>query len=101
MRKSKGFTLIEVMIAMIVIIMGAIVGFEFFRYCKEYTTNIKLDTVALNRARQIMEYKYWDPTPTSKTYPGIDELPGTDRGEVVVADRGDYKTVAVTVTWNE
>lgn len=101
MRKNKGFTLIEVMIAMVVIITGAIVGFEFFRYCQEYTTNIKLNTVALNRARQIMEYNYWNPTPTSKTYPGIDELPADNTGKVIIVDRGDYKTVAVTVTWNE
>ena len=101
MRKRKGFTLVEIMVAMAVIIILAIVGLEFFRFCQSSVTDVKFTTVALNRARQIMEYNYWDSNPISRVYGGIDGLPDTDQGAVGVVDNGDYKTITVLVTWDE
>jgi len=86
---------------MTVIIALAIVGFEFFRFCQASITDVRLSTVALSRARQIMEYNYWNSNPINRTYDGIDGLPDVDQGEVVVIDNGDYKIISVRVTWDE
>lgn len=60
MLNKKGVTLVELITAMIIIAIVAIVSLEFFYFCQKYfITPIKPKFTASNLATETMENLYW------------------------------------------
>ena len=99
MKKVKGFTLVEVITAMIVIAIIALAAFEFFVYCQRFIVNADLRLMAVNSARARMENAYWDPNVSSEGAVPITLVPGHvwDRSLNVTAGQGDYEVITVTI----
>ncbi len=60
MKKTKGFTLIEVIVGIIIIAVTSLGAFEFFRYCRYFIVSAELRLSAANFARETMEGHSWD-----------------------------------------
>jgi len=91
---KKGFTLIEVIVAIVVIAVISLGGFEFFKYCRIFTVDTEFRLMDMNRARGAMEEVYMDPEPKSSTNPD-----GVWEKVVEVTDSEDekYKIIKVKV----
>ncbi|MFC1576648.1 prepilin-type N-terminal cleavage/methylation domain-containing protein [Candidatus Omnitrophota bacterium] len=112
MKKTKGFTIIEALIAIIIIAAVSAVAFEFFFYCRSFVLDSNWYYRALNHARETMEESYFDSTltptvnPTNVPLPATaatdeftDKFPGATRTIHVQGDRTDYQKIIVSVRW--
>jgi len=102
MKRKKGFTLVEVVIAMIMIAIIAVTGFEFLRHVQYFIIVAGEELVALNLAREKTEELYWD-SDLKEMSPVTDDvsdyLPGGRRTySVGNSAGGDYKIISVSVT---
>lgn len=60
MTNKKGFTFVEIIVAMIIIAIVAVSSLEFFYFCQKFfITPIKPKFMASNLARETMESLYW------------------------------------------
>jgi len=116
MRKTKGFTLIEVLVGIILIAVISVAAFEFFRYCRRFIVDAELRLSATNFARETMERHSWNAEITDttdwRTYRDLpvggefgsrlrDEYEGSRlyRGEDGGSDDYKYKRIRVKVSW--
>ncbi|MCX5667779.1 MAG: prepilin-type N-terminal cleavage/methylation domain-containing protein [Candidatus Omnitrophica bacterium] len=118
MKNTKaGFSLIEVIIAIILIAIAAIGALSYIVYCNHLTLQVSARIVAANFARETMEGLY------KKDYPGLnvtagdglsDPLPGatafggaflsrysTATRKYTITDMGGYKLIIAKVTWDQ
>lgn len=109
MKKMKGFTLVEVIIAMMIIATISFGGFGFFQYCKRFVVDSELRLTAINLARETMEKLYWNDTLEETADRVDDELPpeafqddySGGRSHLITTDaEGKYKIIEVTVNWD-
>lgn len=116
MRKKSGVTLIEVIIAMVVIAIIAVGAFSFFEHCQRFIVDSQLRLIAVNFVRETMEERYWElnpaetpdwaadtPLPTGTGFGSLlrDNYGGT-RHYRVSADTGtgtSYRVIETRVTW--
>ncbi|GEM_PF-2062932 len=98
MKNIKGFSVIEAIIAIMLIAVVAVASFEFFKYCMIFTVDTELKLMAVNSAREAMEKVYMDPDPESALSEEVTLAPGHvwDR-KVTVTPETDYKVVTVTI----
>ena len=62
MKGRKGFSLIEAVVALILIGIIAVSGFEFLRHCQKFLTHFaRTNLEAAELARETMEAIYWGP----------------------------------------
>jgi len=103
MKNAKGFTLIETIVAMVLIAVIVVAGFEFFRYSQRFTIDAELQLKAVNFARRAMEELYWSPVPgevTPTALPG-EILPDGSMTHSVGPDSTDnYEIITTTVSWD-
>lgn len=103
----RGFTLLEVAIALAVLFIIAVGSFEFFRYCKHFILDTEARFKAVNLARDTMEKYYYnfDMSPSSGDEPLPNPSPEGNFGIIggtrnySITDNGKYYTVTVTVNW--
>ena len=107
MTKKMGMTLVEVLIAMVIIAIVAVCGSTYFAFCKRSIISSQSRLMEVNFARDTMERLY-----TSTTLvPGSnynDALPAGDlrdrdggtRTYTVAAQSGNYEVLTVTVNSN-
>ena len=105
MKKTKGFTLVEVLIAIIVIAIIAVAAFEFFRYCQRFILQAELKLMAVNLAREKMEELYWDSDPPEPPAVPEDIMLTTshsfERNYTIGDSTGNYKIIDVTISWGD
>ena len=117
MKKTKGFTLIEMLVGIIVISIISVGAFEFFRHCRRFIVDAELRLSAVNFSRETMEGHSWN-TEIAETEDWQDDrdLPaGGEFGsrlydeydgarqykvETKTGTTGDYKIIEVKVSWN-
>jgi len=75
MKKIKGFSLFEAMVAIVIIGVVSLAAFEFFRHCNRYAVNSELRLIALNFARETMEKYYFSGTVTQTGGWQAEDLP--------------------------
>jgi len=116
MTRKKGFSLLEAMIAMVLIAVVVLANFEFFRYSYRMINYAKLRLTAVNLARESMEELYWQADPPDTTdeedpillsgeinpgdlYCELRDSHGGTRKYSVDGSNGRYKITTVTVEW--
>jgi len=108
MKRKKGFTLIEAMVAMVLIAVVVVANFEFFRYSYRLINYAELRIKASNLARETMEELYWNPDLADTNGDSMDyNFEESDQFRVdhsgarihSVNDTNDYKVITVTVKW--
>jgi len=109
---KHGFTLIEVLVGMILVVIISLTGLGFLVHCERLLLKPELRLMAANFGRETIEGLYWadytnlpEQTDTQDTFP-----PQTNFGEgggtynwtraYSVASKQDYKLITVTVTYN-
>ena len=100
MENRKGFTLIEVMIATIVIAIISVASFEFFMQSARLLRSPLTRLECVNAAREKTEEVYWELNPMPEAAVPI-TLPSGRAAtqEVIVTDEGDYNVITVKITW--
>jgi len=116
---KAGFSLIEAILAIILIVITAVGAFSYMVYCSRLTLQADTRIVAANFARETVEdlYKrnYSDPRLNETTGDGLsDPLPSapvfggafrsrhpTATRKYTIDDMGDYKLITVKVTWDQ
>lgn len=88
-KNRKGFTLVEIMVAMVLIVIIVTVGFEAYRYAKIFVRDSKLRLMAVNFAQETMEKLYFAgnlaeqveprPDPFFPDSEGLEDLEAPDR----------------------
>ncbi|MDD5135862.1 MAG: prepilin-type N-terminal cleavage/methylation domain-containing protein [Candidatus Omnitrophica bacterium] len=113
--KKAGMTLIEIIVAVIIIAIAGITSFQFLVYCDKLVMQANSKIVAANFAREIAETLYqkdYDALVSGSGYPaGIPALGvrlykgvgsydiGTEQVDALTNTQ--YKVITVTVTWNQ
>jgi type II secretory pathway pseudopilin PulG len=119
-KKNKiisGFTLIEVVMANVMLIVLVLAGLSFYQYCSHSIVDSKLRLMAANFARETMEMRYFDDTltetggvwqndtalPTGAAFGALlrDNHDGTRQYKVTSSPSGPYLILETKVTWNE
>ena len=107
MQKAKGFTIIETIIALIIIVIIAVGAFEFLQYCQRFLIDSDLRLMAVNLARETMEEQYWnldlaDITDSDPLPDGVlKDKHGGERNYSIADDpTGTYKTIKITIDWD-
>ena len=118
MKNTKtGFSLIEAIMAIILIAIAVVGSLSYMAYCNRLTLQANARIVAANFARETMEGLY------KKDYPGLgvttgdglsDPLPGatafggaflsrypTATRKYTITDMGGYKLIIAKVTWDQ
>ncbi len=113
--KTKGFTLIDIIVGMAVIAIAVVVTLEFYRFCmKQFIINARLSLEATDFARETMEGLYFSSAATS--FDGIvtatDVLPSSIGGfpaeltesyygtrNYTITPKTDYKIIETKVEW--
>jgi type II secretory pathway pseudopilin PulG len=114
-KSETGFTLIEVIIANIILMTLVLAGLGFFQYCSVAAKNAKIRLFGVNYARETMEIGYFDglltdtggwvndPLNVSTSYG--DELSQANSGKreyrVRPSGSNNYLIYEVRVTWND
>ena len=99
MINKKGTTLVELIMAMVIIAIVAVSALEFFNFCqKNFIIPVKPKLVASNFAREKMEEQYWQPGAllndgTSATAP----LSGWTMTSTISTNPAGYKKIDVTI----
>lgn len=58
--KNRGTTIIELLVAMVIIAITTVASLEFFNFCqRNFVVSSRLKFVAANIARETMEETYW------------------------------------------
>ncbi len=107
MRTRSGFTLLEVLIAITLLVMATVAIYTAITFASRVGQHNVEKTMALNLAIQEMDnlksQGYGSITATSGTFPQVGSNPVTFQYSVtvpeVVSGSNRYKTVTVTVTW--
>lgn len=115
MFSRRGFTLVELIVAMMLISIIIVVGLQFLVYCQRFIIKSGTKLVAANFARETMEELYQDdyysasldvgaeskPLPTGVEFASnlADQYGGSR--ECTVTEDADYKVITVTVEWDE
>jgi len=112
MKKTKGFTLIEILIAMVIIAITSIVTLEFYVFCqKNFIVKPQLRLMAVNFSRDSMEDYYFNSSltagastpalPSTNTNIGdplLDNYGGTET--ITITNKTNYKIIETLITWN-
>jgi len=113
MKKSKGFTLVEIMVAIIILATILFVSLGFFPQCVRLAGIPERRSMAVNLAREAMEDRCWVvsfdtnqvnlPLPTDNAGAELLNRNGRRRLELNEASTPNnfYRVANVTVTWNE
>ncbi|OGX01435.1 MAG: hypothetical protein A3I73_02095 [Omnitrophica bacterium RIFCSPLOWO2_02_FULL_45_16] len=109
---KKGITLIETMVAIVVIAIVAVVSLQFYVFCqRSFITNAVSNSMAANFARETMEDYYFSDyndaalavgtyTATLPASPLANQHGGT-RSYTVTNATNDYKLIETKVTWTK
>ena len=107
MRKDRGMTLIETLIAIVLIAIVAISGSAYFAFCKRSIINSQSRLMEVNFARDTMERLYMQPSlapgnncPDSLNAGDFKDSYGGTRSYNVSAPSGGYQVITVTVNSN-
>ena len=101
-RYQKGMTLVEVMVAMIIFVIGMVGGLTYFLYGRGHISQSQHRRGALQLASQkIEELKATDYSSITDDSDNI-TVDGTSYSRVWDESTvGDYKEITVTVSWNQ
>lgn len=110
MKNKKGLSLVEIIIAMVVIATISVATFEYFWHCRRFILNTDLRLMAVGFARETIEELYWDDDLTETPGPVDDPLPAGVLGNpphngyrnytVDNNSTNDYQIITITVGWN-
>ncbi len=105
-KREKGLTLIELLIAIVILTFGAIAVISVLIEAHKSNTFSRAKTIAVNAAEQEMESIFKDLPSSVTTYngqhlpvPGLHGPAGNDPLVVTVAGGASPYLVTVTVTW--
>lgn len=105
---KKGITLIETMVAIVVIAIAAVASLQFYAFCqRSFITNAVLNSMAANFARETMEDYYFsdynDPDlnvgTNTVTLPTMGNHGGTRN--YTVTNKTGYKLIETSVDWTK
>jgi prepilin-type N-terminal cleavage/methylation domain len=113
LKKNKGFSIVEVIVAMIIMSITVISSFEFYRFCmKNFIMDARYHMMGSDFARGAMEQKYFLNTkdfdalgstglPVSVALPIGSELKDTRSGTMsyTITQETGYKTIETKVIW--
>ena len=114
-KKSRGFTLVEIVVAMMIVAISIVATLEFYRFClKRFIGDSRLNLEATDFGRDKMEELYFvnsanlsDGTVTESlpdSIPGVfpnelkDDYGGA--GQYTVTSKTGYKVIETKVDWD-
>ncbi|MEE9500429.1 MAG: type II secretion system protein [Candidatus Omnitrophota bacterium] len=117
MKKTKGFTVIEMLVSIILIAIISVGAFEFFGHCRRFIVDTELRLSAANFSRETMEGHSWNfeitnttnsdweddaALPTGEEFGSrlYEEYSGARQYKVETSADGDYNIIEVKVSWN-
>ena len=111
MKKTTGFSFVELMVGIIVVAAVSVTALEFLVHCQRLVLVPRLRLMAVNFARETMEGLYQQPY-IELTTPSAAELELPTGGEIgvlrdryggtrncTITDVDNYKVITVTVSW--
>jgi prepilin-type N-terminal cleavage/methylation domain-containing protein len=102
-RAKTGFSLIEVVIALVIVSVVTVGGFEFLRYCRKFVLDSQIKLAALNIVKG--EFERTAGCPNALLEDSEEDISSrlpqgcTGTRRVSVTERDDYYIVAITVSW--